>query len=62
MEPFAGSGTTVEAAIIEGDACIAIELGAEHLPLIRERMLRQPSVVAERMEAGEHQAPEGALW
>jgi len=38
LEPFAGSGTTVEACIIEGVPCTAIELGAEHLPLIEKRI------------------------
>jgi hypothetical protein len=62
LEPFAGSGTAVEAAILEGDSCIAIELGAEHLPLIAGRLDRQPTVVADRMTRGEHVAPEGKLW
>lgn len=30
--------------------------------MIRARLERQPQVVAERMERGEHVAPEGALW
>ncbi len=38
LEPFAGSGTGVEAAIVEGFECVAIELGAEHLPLIEQRV------------------------
>lgn len=40
LEPFAGSGTTVEAAIVEGFECVAIELGAEHLPLIEKRLMK----------------------
>lgn len=41
LEPFAGSGATVEAAILEGFDCIAIEREAEYLPLILERIRRQ---------------------
>lgn len=62
LEPFAGSGTTAEAAILEGVECVAVELGAEHLPLIVNRLERQPDVLAERMTAGEHVAPEGKLF
>ena len=40
LEPFAGSGTTLEACILEGVDCIGIELGAEHLPLIMQRITR----------------------
>jgi DNA modification methylase len=38
LEPFAGSGTTVEACLREGFACIAIEREAEYLPLIMQRL------------------------
>lgn len=41
LEPFAGSGTTVEACIIEGFRCIAIEREAEYLPLIEARISRR---------------------
>ena len=41
LEPFAGSGTTVEACIIEGFQCIAIEREADYLPLIRQRIDRR---------------------
>lgn len=40
LEPFAGSGTTVEACILEGFHCIAIEREAEYLPLIQARIER----------------------
>ena len=40
LEPFAGSGTTVEAALREGFNIIAIEREAEYLPLIQERLDR----------------------
>lgn len=41
LEPFAGSGTTAEACILEDRRCIAIEREADYLPLIVSR-LRKP--------------------
>jgi len=41
LDPFAGSGTTVEACILENLHCIAIEREAEYLPLIQARINRQ---------------------
>jgi site-specific DNA-methyltransferase (adenine-specific) len=38
LEPFAGSGTTAEACVIEGFNCIAIEREADYLPLIVNRL------------------------
>lgn len=38
LEPFAGSGTTAEACVIEGFRCIAIEREAAYLPLIVQRL------------------------
>jgi DNA modification methylase len=40
LEPFAGSGTTIEACVIEGFNCIAIEREADYLPLIEARLSR----------------------
>lgn len=40
LDPFAGSGTTVEACMIEGFRCLAIEKEAEYLPLIEARIAR----------------------
>lgn len=40
LDPFAGSGTTLEAAVLEGFETIGIELGEEHLPLIRHRFAK----------------------
>ncbi len=45
LEPFAGSGTTVEAAVLEGMRCIGIEREATYGPLIAERMARAGLVV-----------------
>lgn len=40
LDPFAGSGTTGEAAMLEGFDSILIEGEAEHLPLIDVRIAR----------------------
>ena len=41
LDPFAGSGTTIEAALIEGFDPVGIELEADYLPLIQHRIDRQ---------------------
>lgn len=41
LDPFAGSGATLEACILESLHCLAIEKEAEYLPLIRARINRQ---------------------
>jgi site-specific DNA-methyltransferase (adenine-specific) len=46
LEPFAGSGTTAEACLLEGFRCIAIEREADYLPLIRQRLNRRRDPVA----------------
>ncbi|WP_308491056.1 DNA methyltransferase [Microbacterium terrisoli] len=38
LDPFAGSGTTGEAALLEGMEVTLIELEADHLPLIMQRV------------------------
>ena len=40
LDPFAGSGTTLEAAMLEGFSVIGIEREAEYLPLINMRVAR----------------------
>jgi len=40
LEPFSGSGTTVEAALLEGFRVVAIEREADYLPLIQARLDR----------------------
>ena len=40
LEPFAGSGTTAEACVVEGFRCIAIEREADYLPLIVARLTK----------------------
>ena len=58
LEPFAGSGTTVEACILEGFRCIAIEREETYLPLIRQRIARRRDPVQAVRGAGE----EGGLF
>lgn len=41
LDPFAGSGTTLEAAMMEGVLAIGIEFDPSHLPLIMHRIERQ---------------------
>ena len=45
LEPFAGSGTTVQAARAEGFDVVAIERDADYLPLIKQRLERVGSPV-----------------
>lgn len=53
LEPFAGSGTTVEACILEGFKCIAIEREADYLPLIVQRINRRRDPVVAVKAAGD---------
>jgi DNA modification methylase len=46
LEPFAGSGTTVEACLLEGFRCVAIEREPDYLPLIMQRIHRRIDPVA----------------
>jgi DNA modification methylase len=52
LEPFAGSGTTVEAALLEGFRCVAIEREADYLPLITQRIHRRRDPIAYLTEGG----------
>ena len=40
LDPFTGSGTTLEAALLEGFHAIGIEQNPDYLPLIRQRLAR----------------------
>lgn len=53
LEPFAGSGTTVEACVIEGFKCVAIEKTDEYLPLTTARIHRRRDPVAAIKLAGD---------
>ena len=46
LDPFAGSGTTIEAALIEGFNPVGIEMETDYLPLIQHRIDRQASQLA----------------
>lgn len=46
LEPFAGSGTTVEATVLEGFRVIAVEREADYIPLIEARIGRASRDVA----------------
>ncbi len=53
LDLFAGSGTTGEACLLEGFACVLIEREAEYLPLIVQRILRRRDPVAAVRAAGD---------
>jgi len=40
LDPFAGSGTTAEACVVEGFRCVLIEREADYLPLIVQRLTK----------------------
>ncbi|WP_454301131.1 hypothetical protein [Salana multivorans] len=44
LEPFAGSGTTAEACVLEHMRCIAIEREDDYLPLIVSRLTKPLAV------------------
>ena len=46
LDPFAGSGTTIEAALIEGFDPVGIEMETDYLPLIQHRIDRQAAQLA----------------
>ena len=47
LDPFAGSGTTIEAALIEGFNPIGIEMEPDYLPLIQHRIDRQAGTLTD---------------
>jgi hypothetical protein len=51
LDPFAGSGTTAEACVLEGCAAIVIEKDPQYLPLIRQRVIRRHDPVRAVTEA-----------
>lgn len=51
LDPFAGSGTTLEAAMLEGFNVIGIEREADYLPLIHARIERATTTLAAQAEA-----------
>src|SRR4029453_1493195 len=53
LDPFAGSGTTAEACLLERFRCIVIEREADYLPMILQRLNRRHDPVAYVQAAGE---------
>ena len=51
LDPFAGSGTTLEAAMLEGFNVTGIEREADYLPLLRARIERATTEMEARAEA-----------
>ena len=51
LDPFAGSGTTLEAAMLEGFNVIGIEREADYLPLIQARIDRATAELEAQAEA-----------
>ena len=51
LDPFAGSGTTLEAAMLEGFNVTGIEREADYLPLIQARIERATTALAAQAEA-----------
>lgn len=58
LEPFAGSGTTVEACILEGFQVVAIERETDYLPLVTQRIHRRRDPV----QAVKAQGEDGGLF
>ena len=51
LDPFAGSGTTLEAAMLEGFNVTGIEREADYLPLIHARIERATTEMEAQAEA-----------
>src|SRR5699024_10780995 len=47
LDPFAGSGTPIEAALIEGFDPVGIEMETDYLPLIQHRIDRQAGTLTD---------------
>ena len=53
LDPFAGSGTTGEAAILEGMRAVLIEREADYLPLITQRAMKTTDPIAHLTSRGD---------
>ena len=51
LDPFAGSGTTLEAAVLEGFNAVGIEREADYLPLIQARIERAAAALSAQADA-----------
>lgn len=58
LDPFAGSGTTVEAGMLEQFQCVAVEREVDYLPLIVARIHRRIDPV----KAVQHQGDDLGLF
>jgi site-specific DNA-methyltransferase (adenine-specific) len=52
LDPFAGSGTTAEACVVEGFRCVAVEREPTYLPLIVARLVKELQPVLAGLEVG----------
>ena len=51
LDPFAGSGSTLKAAILEGFNCVGIELDAEYMGIAQRRIAHAESQFREQVQA-----------
>lgn len=55
LDPFAGSGTTLEACLLEGFGCVGVERDGDYIPLIRQRIDRRRDPVRALEYRGENE-------
>jgi len=55
LDPFAGSGTTLEASLLEGFSFVGIEKQAEYIPDIKARIERGHEALKEEIEQAQMQ-------
>ena len=55
LDPFTGSGTTLEASLLEGFSFVGIEKQAEHIPDIKARIGRGYETLKEEIEQAQTQ-------
>lgn len=58
VDPFAGSGTTAEACLLEGVRCVVVEQDARYVPLIEQRVFRQREPGSVRVDEGAGESPD----
>lgn len=61
LDPFAGSGTTLEAAVVEGYKAVGIERELDYLDMIHRRLLRPTDPLAYAEKSGEDMGLLGLL-
>ncbi len=55
LDPFTGSGTTLEASLLEGFSFVGIEKQAEYIPDIKARIERGHEALKEEIEQAQAQ-------